>query len=81
MREIFEGIGLCPKKLSDYRLFKVIERVAQNANVTPYCADKVFWLIGSGKFYLHESQVRNEGKVKSHKSQFIASARRQLVDP
>jgi len=35
----------------DYRILKVIERVAKSNNVSEYNVDKIFWLIGSGKFY------------------------------
>lgn len=37
---------------SDYQTLKVIDRIAKENNVTSYAVDKVFWLIGSGSFYL-----------------------------
>jgi thermostable 8-oxoguanine DNA glycosylase len=45
LRDIFQGLGLCVEKADDYTLFKSIIRVSLNAKVTPYNADKVFWLI------------------------------------
>jgi hypothetical protein len=50
LRYIFTGLSLCPEKSDDYLLFKAVIRVARHAGVSPYNADKVFWLIGSGYF-------------------------------
>lgn len=71
--DIFEGLGLSDDK-DTYKVFCDIVRVAKHAGrkVTPYEVDKVFWLIGSGKFYKHDFTV------KSHKQQFIKYARREL---
>lgn len=66
--QIFAGIGLCPEKASPYLVQKVIAQVAEAAGVTPYNVDKVFWLIGSGKFYKHP-QIGNIGRKKA---KFIA---------
>ena len=49
LRDIFTALGLFEDAGDDYQLFKAIVRVAQHAGVTPYNADKAFWLIGSGK--------------------------------
>jgi len=78
LRAIFVGLALCPKSPSDYELFKAIIRVAKNAGVTPYNADKVFWLIGSGKFDNHP-EVGKNGKIGRHKVAFIKYARSQLI--
>jgi hypothetical protein len=61
LRNIFENIGMCPRDATDYQLFEAIIRVSQNAAVTPYGVDKVFWLIGSGKYYLHDIKVGRHG--------------------
>lgn len=66
--QIFAGIGLCSEKTSPYQVQKVIAQVAEAAGVSPYNVDKVFWLIGSGKFYNHP-QIGNIGRKKA---QFIA---------
>ena len=50
IKEIFPALGLCPYGASSYEVFKAVDRVARNANVTPYNVDKVFWLIGSKSF-------------------------------
>lgn len=65
--EIFSGIGLCSQKSSPYQVQKVIALIAQASEVSAYSVDKVFWLIGSGKFYKHP----NIGSIGRKKSQFI----------
>jgi len=71
LRDIFAALGFCPPKPDDYTLFKAIVRLAGNADVTPYAADKVFWLIGSGYFY-DDLQVGKNGRIGSRKGDFIA---------
>ncbi len=66
--QIFAGVGLCPEKASPYQVQKVIVQVAEASGVSPYNVDKVFWLIGSGKFYNHSCI----GNIGSKKAQFIA---------
>jgi len=70
LRDIFRGVGLCDKPQDDYTLFKSIVRLAANAKVTPYNADKVFWLIGSGYFYA-DPHIGKKGRIGSHKKEFI----------
>lgn len=53
LRTIFTALDLCSEKVTDYELLSAIVRVAENSGITPYAADKAFWLIGSGKFYRH----------------------------
>jgi hypothetical protein len=74
LRDIFSALNLCDKPKDDYRLFKAIVRVAHNASVTPYNADKIFWLIGSGYFYADDEI----GRIPSQKKQFIQFAKSQL---
>ncbi len=80
VKEIFEGIGLCPHGSSDYEVFKAVARVARNASVTPYNVDKLFWLVGSWYFY-DDQQVGNKGRIgrrKERKKRFIEVARSRL---
>jgi hypothetical protein len=69
--EIFVGIGLCPKGASPYQVQKTITQVAEAAGVSAYNVDKLFWLIGSGKFYDHP-HIGNRGHIGRKKAQFIA---------
>ncbi len=56
LKYIFKELGLIAKTTSaaksDYETLKVIDRIAKENNVTSYAVDKMFWLIGSGSFYL-----------------------------
>ena len=72
---IFDKLGLCELGANDYGVFKAIVRVANNANVTPYAADKVFWLIGSGDFY--DDQL----DIGRHREKFVAYAKKNLTWP
>ena len=74
LRDIFTALGLLGDEADDYQLFKAIVRVARNANVNPYNADKTFWLIGSGYFYDHQD-IGKKGRIGSHKKEFIEYAR------
>jgi hypothetical protein len=69
--EIFSGIGLCPEGARPYQVQKVITQVANAADVSAYDVDKVFWLIGSGRFYNHPN-IGNGGNIGGKKTQFIA---------
>lgn len=64
--EIFSAIGLCAKKASLYQIQKVISDMAHAVDVSPYNVDKLFWLIGSGRFYHHP-----EIKLGRMKQKFI----------
>lgn len=77
LRDIFTSLDLCQDKKDDYQLFKAIVRLADNANVSPYNADKVFWLIGSGYFY-DDLHIGTNGRIGSRKQDFIKSARAHL---
>lgn len=70
IRDIFMAAGLCADDTSDYELFKILCRVADSAGVSPYTADKVFWLIGSGLFYNHR-HLGNNGRIAGTKRAFL----------
>lgn len=76
--EIFVGIGLCDEDASPYQVQKVISQIASAAGVSSYNVDKLFWLIGSGKFYKHP-KLGNEGLIGRKKEQFIAEFNAQQV--
>jgi len=69
--EIFEGIGLCKQGASPYHVQKVISQIATAAKVSSYNVDKLFWLIGSGRFYNHP-ELGNGGLIGQNKGQFIS---------
>jgi len=51
--------------------------LARNAGVTPYNADKLFWLVGSGYFY-DDPHIGDKGRIGRHKKEFIVVARERL---
>jgi hypothetical protein len=71
LKAIFPALSLSESG-DDYTVFKAITRLAANAGVTPYAADKVFWLISSGRFYHDGFEIGN------HRDEFIEHARGQL---
>ena len=77
IKEIFEGIGLCPYGSSDYEVFKAVARVARNAGVTPYNVDKLFWLVSSGSFH-EDPHMGNKGEIGSRKKGSIEAAKTEL---
>lgn len=73
LKKIFVALGLSLKE-DDYQVFRAIIRVARNVGVTPYNVDKLFWLIGSGNFYLDGV---NTGR---NRNRFIEYATLSLVE-
>ena len=57
---------------SDHTVFKAIVRVARNVGVTPFTADRIFWLTASGKFFRAGLQIDTE------RDAFIAYALERL---
>jgi hypothetical protein len=77
VKEIFGALGLCAQGAGDYEVFRAVARVARNAGVTPYNADKLFWLVGSGNFY-DDPHIGNNSRIGRHKKEFIEVARARL---
>lgn len=62
LKDIFKALNIIdPKEKSvtkqDYLTLKAIDRIAKANNLTSYAVDKVFWLIGSGNFYLTNKNI------------------------
>ncbi|MHC1761326.1 MAG: hypothetical protein AB9917_17800 [Negativicutes bacterium] len=68
--QIFAGLGLCHKTASPYEIQKIIGQIAEAKGVSPYNVDKLFWLIGSGDFYMHPD-IGNDGRIGRMKKEFI----------
>jgi len=79
LKEIFKELNLIdPNEKStlkqDYQTLKLLDKIAIDNNKTAFEVDKIFWLIGSGNFYLAGINIgrnRNEfiNKIKKHYSQ------------
>ena len=77
LKEIFKQLDLIdPNEKSilkqDYQTLKVIDKIAIDNNVSAFVVDKIFWLIGSGNFYLTNINIgRNRNLfIKEIKKQF-----------
>jgi len=68
IKAIFMGLGISGSKSNDYEVFKDVVRFSKIIGVTPYVVDKLFWLIGSGYFYLDEI------RVQTNREEFIKKA-------
>ena len=61
IKDIFVAFNLC--KNNDYSVYKAVIEMANAVNESPYKVDKIFWLIGSGNFYLDNISIgRNKEK-------------------
>lgn len=56
IKSIFNGIGISNTN-DDYEVFKDVIRFSKEIGELPYVVDKLFWLIGSGDFYVRKKPV------------------------
>ena len=66
IKDIFTGLNLT-KNNNDFQIFRDVIKFSKSINKLPYKVDKIFWLIGSGNFYL------NDIKIHVSKKDFINS--------
>ncbi len=66
--DIFVGLGISDTR-NDFQVFRDVISFSKSIQKLPYEVDKLFWLIGSGKFYLDEINV------KTSKKEFIQLAK------
>jgi hypothetical protein len=64
LKDVFYKLELVSDK-EDFSTYKSILKMAETVNKTPYCVDKIFWLICSGNFYLDNT------KIKADRDKFI----------
>ena len=55
IKDIFVAFDLCEN--NDYSAYKSVIEMAKIVNENPYKVDKIFWLIGSGNFYLDNISI------------------------
>lgn len=77
LKKIFKGTGLS-NSITDFDTLLAIERVAKNTNETPYRIDKLFWLIGSGKFYLEKDGIGKIFSIGRNADKFIEYTKEKL---
>lgn len=68
LKEIFKAIGFLDESENsqsklDYQTLKIIDRIAKENNTSSYAVDKIFWLIGSGNFYLTGLNIGRQKKA------------------
>jgi hypothetical protein len=71
LKEILPKLELSANS-DDLVVFRAVTRIAGNAATTAFAVDKLFWLIGSGKFHISNLEIG------SHSDAFIAWAKPQL---
>lgn len=71
LKKIFVGLGLAADGGNE-TVFRAIARFARNVGVSPYHADKIFWLISSGRFYHAGFEIGR------HRDRFIRYAAKRL---
>ena len=67
---IFKGIGICQPNDSDFEVFRKLIYFSEIVNKEPYWVDKLFWLVGSGKFYENKKYLKPE-IIKTDKNELI----------
>lgn len=61
IKDIFVAFDLCEN--NDYSAYKAVIEMANIVRDSAYNVDKIFWLIGSGNFYMHNISIgRNKEK-------------------
>jgi hypothetical protein len=69
--KIFNGLGLSSSK-EPYEVYKSIIEMSEAVGKDAYTVDKIFWLIGSGRFYLVDI------KIGSNRDEFIKIVKADL---
>ena len=72
IKAIFNGIGIS-RSDSDYEIFKDAIKFSKSIGEIPYVVDKLFWLVGSGYFYL------NEVRINTNRNEFIEEVRKEIL--
>jgi hypothetical protein len=70
IKRILLALGFVEGGVSDYGAQKAIAHIAADSGMSSYSVDKLFWLIGSGKFYDHP-ELGKKGKIGQNYKQFL----------
>ena len=71
IKKTLAGLGLIPGTAADGEAFAALTSFAQSSGLSSYYVDKLMWLVGSGKFYLHPEI----GSVQTERDEFVAGQR------
>jgi len=75
--DIFNGLNLTTGE-NDLQVFRDVILFAKSINKLPYEVDKLFWLVGSGRFYLFKDEHGNELEIPTSKKEFIKIVKEKL---
>ncbi len=72
IKYIFNGIGLSDSG-EDYEVYMDVRKFAKEIDEIPFQVDKMFWLVGSGYFYMPEDEnIGKKGRIKTKPDKFIS---------
>jgi hypothetical protein len=61
INDISFALGITKSK-NNFQIFKDVISFCKRINKLPYDVDKLFWLVGSGKFYLSDIEIKSSKK-------------------
>lgn len=68
--DIFTGVGMLTER-NEFECFKTIVKIAREVGEPPVIVDKLFWIIGSGKFDEYHKSHQDRIPVKRLKDDFV----------
>lgn len=75
IKNIFKNLGVSNEEM-DFHLFRDIILFSEHINKSPYSVDKLFWIVGSGRF----PKKQKYGKyINTNRDDFIEQAKRKLI--
>ena len=72
IKAIFNGIGISDSN-NDIQVFHDVIGFSKKIDLLPYKVDKMFWLVGSGKYY-----DGDEIQIQTDRDEFIESINKRL---
>jgi hypothetical protein len=71
LMEIFHGVGLVKNNFSPVTTFVKVVEMARAVDENPATVDKLFWIVGSGKFEAYNKTHTDTISVKRLKDGFV----------
>jgi hypothetical protein len=71
IKAIFNGLEISDSD-DDYQVFKDVIRFSEKIGEIPFRVDKIFWLVGSGRFY------DDDIKIQTNRDEFILEVKKLL---
>ena len=70
IKDIFIGINICSESDSDFEVFRKIVSFSESVEKKPYWIDKLFWLVGSKRYY-STTEYEFMERIETSKSELI----------